>query len=136
VRRDRSRTRRRACGSGIKNICGGGWYFSASSARCAHRYAHAPETGASASGSASCARPADADPPEEGHDTPEPHRAIEGLSNDTDEQRVHERDIHWLCHGGFMDSTVSGGRLESTAGRPATVRNVTTVGRLVRKLSA
>jgi len=30
------------CGSGVKNIRGGSWYFSASSARCGRRYTHAP----------------------------------------------------------------------------------------------
>jgi len=32
-----------ACGSGIENIRGGSWYFSASSARCGRRYTHKPE---------------------------------------------------------------------------------------------
>ena len=30
------------CGSGLKNIRGGSWYFSASSARCGRRYTHDP----------------------------------------------------------------------------------------------
>jgi len=30
------------CASGLKNIRGGSWYFSASSARCGRRYTHAP----------------------------------------------------------------------------------------------
>jgi len=63
-------------------------------------------------------------------------RRIEALSNEIDQLRVHGRDIHWLCHGTSMDSTVSGAVLEKTAGTSSTVRNLNTVGRLVKKLSA
>ncbi len=63
-------------------------------------------------------------------------RRIEALSNDNDRLRLVGRDIHWLTRGRFSDSTVTGALLEKTAGAPATVRNVNTVGRLVKKLSA
>ncbi|MGD8279339.1 MAG: DUF1697 domain-containing protein [Gemmatimonadota bacterium] len=61
---------------------------------------------------------------------------VEALSNETDRLRVIGRDVHWLTRGRFSDSTVTGALLEKTAGVPATVRNVNTVGRLVKKLSA
>ena len=62
-------------------------------------------------------------------------RRIEALSDDNDRLRVVGRDIHWLTHGRFSDSSVTAALLEKTAGAPATVRNVNTVGRLVKKLA-
>jgi len=63
-------------------------------------------------------------------------RRIEALSSETDRLRVVGRDIHWLTRGRFSESTVTGALLEKAAGAPTTVRNVNTVGRLVKKLSA
>ncbi len=55
------------------------------------------------------------------------------FNNEVDEFHVHEREIYWLCHKKFSDSTFSGARLEKTLAVQTTLRNVTTVKRLAVK---
>lgn len=63
-------------------------------------------------------------------------KRILALSTPTDEFRVNEREIYWLCHTKSMASIVSGARLEKCAGMPATFRNVSTLRKLAEKYCA
>ena len=50
-----------------------------------------------------------------------------------DDFHVNGREIYWLVRGRFSDSQFTGARLEKTIGAPATIRNVTSVRKLVAK---
>jgi uncharacterized protein (DUF1697 family) len=67
------------------------------------------------------------------------HRAKQkllSLSNETNEFHVHEREIYWLCRAKkFSEAEFSGAVLEKILGMRTTLRNVTTVKRLVAKYS-
>lgn len=56
--------------------------------------------------------------------------------NPVDDFVIHDREIYWLCRARFSDSLFSGPRLEKTLGQLATVRNSTTVQKLVAKYPA
>lgn len=58
---------------------------------------------------------------------------IEGLSNAVDDLRVGRREIYWLRRSSVGESTVSGAVIERALGAEATVRNITTVERIVVK---
>lgn len=68
--------------------------------------------------------------------TPAAVAAVHALSNDVDRFVVDGREVHWLARQGMGRATVTGARFEKTVGLPATVRNVTTVGKLATKLAA
>jgi uncharacterized protein (DUF1697 family) len=55
------------------------------------------------------------------------------FNNKTDEFHFHNRELYWLCHTRFSDSTFSGPLLEKTLGVKATIRNSTTVRKIVAK---
>ena len=66
-------------------------------------------------------------------------KAQEGLMafrTDQDDFHVHAREIYWLRHGNMSDSKFSGALLEKTIKLPATLRNSTTVRKLVAKYPA
>ena len=48
---------------------------------------------------------------------------------------LHNRELYWLLRTPFGDSKFSGARLEKTLGTAVTIRNVTTVTKLVAKYS-
>ncbi|CAN5598786.1 DUF1697 domain-containing protein [soil metagenome] len=53
--------------------------------------------------------------------------------SETDEFHVHERQVYWLCRTRLSDSKFSGARLERILEMPATLRNLTTIRRLLAK---
>lgn len=63
---------------------------------------------------------------------PELRQRLIALSNDNDVLRVVGREVYWLSHSTFADSTLSGALIEKTLGGPATQRNIT----MLRKLSS
>ena len=48
---------------------------------------------------------------------------------------VHQKEVYWLCRKKMMDSEFSGAVLEKALGMPATLRNATTVRKLVALLT-
>jgi uncharacterized protein (DUF1697 family) len=60
-------------------------------------------------------------------------KALEALSTEADDLRVHDRHVLWTVRGKFMDSTVNGAQLERTIDMPGTVRNATTVRKIAAK---
>jgi uncharacterized protein (DUF1697 family) len=68
--------------------------------------------------------------------TDEAQRKLLALSNGIDYFHIHQRELYWLARQGMGRSTISGAQLEKTLGLPATMRNVTTVRKLVAKYPA
>ncbi|HRQ39395.1 MAG TPA: DUF1697 domain-containing protein [Chloroflexota bacterium] len=58
---------------------------------------------------------------------------ILAFTNEVDAFHVRGRELYWLGRKQQMQSTFSGALLEKTLGGPATVRNITTVRKLVAK---
>jgi uncharacterized protein (DUF1697 family) len=56
--------------------------------------------------------------------------------NEVDDFSVHGREVYWLCRKKMSESSFSGVLLEKTIGMPATIRNATTVKKLVAKYPA
>lgn len=56
--------------------------------------------------------------------------------NEVDDFLVHGREVYWQCRKTMSESSFSGALLEKTMGTPATVRNATTVRKLVAKYPA
>jgi uncharacterized protein (DUF1697 family) len=52
---------------------------------------------------------------------------------EVDDFRVHGREVYWLCRKRISESAFSGALLEKVLGKPATMRNATTVKRLAAK---
>lgn len=50
-----------------------------------------------------------------------------------DNFHIHGREVYWLCRTRMSDSAFSGALLEKALGMPATMRNATTVRKLVAK---
>ncbi|MBC7921372.1 MAG: DUF1697 domain-containing protein [Ferruginibacter sp.] len=53
-----------------------------------------------------------------------------------DDFHVHGREVYWLCRKKISESAFSGARLEKTMRMPATMRNATTVRKLVARWAA
>jgi uncharacterized protein (DUF1697 family) len=64
--------------------------------------------------------------------TAEARDRVMALACETDDFRVHGREIHWLRRATSSEAIVSGAALERALGAPMTARNITTV----RKLAA
>ena len=65
-------------------------------------------------------------------------KAVEKLAsfNSADNQfHIHGREVHWLCRTRFSDSAFSGAQLEKTLGMPATIRNLSTLQKMIIKYS-
>ncbi|MDB6124360.1 MAG: uncharacterized protein JWQ71_3353 [Pedosphaera sp.] len=66
-----------------------------------------------------------------------PEKAIRekllSFKSKTDEFHFHNRELYWLCHTRFSDSTFSGPLLEKILGVKATIRNSTTVRKIAAK---
>jgi uncharacterized protein (DUF1697 family) len=58
---------------------------------------------------------------------------VEAMSGETDELRFAGRELYWLCRVPTLESKVSGALVEKMLGGPMTVRNTTTVRRMVDK---
>ncbi len=58
---------------------------------------------------------------------------VRALSTASDEFRVHDREVYWVCHVKTMQSVAFGALLEKTVGIRATFRNVTTLRKLAAK---
>lgn len=71
--------------------------------------------------------------------TARPNDAAEQLllasNSKVDDFHLHGRELYWLLRTKFGDSKFSGARLEKTLGMAVTLRNVTTVAKLVAKYS-
>ena len=52
---------------------------------------------------------------------------------DVDDLHLHGREVYWLRRKRMTESAFSGALLERTLGMPATLRNSTTVGKIVAK---
>jgi len=61
----------------------------------------------------------------------EAEAALMAFRSEADDFHVHGREVYWLCRTRFGDSRFSGGRLEKCLGLPATMRNITSVQRLL-----
>jgi uncharacterized protein (DUF1697 family) len=70
----------------------------------------------------------------------QPSAAVKKLllssNSKVDEFHLHGREVYWLLRASFGDSKFSGPLLEKTLGMQVTVRNSTTVRKLVAKYSA
>jgi len=66
----------------------------------------------------------------------EAQQKLMAFRTQVDDFHVHEREIYWLCRKRISESAFSGALLEKTIGRPATMRNATTVKRLAAKYPA
>ncbi len=56
--------------------------------------------------------------------------------SEVDDFCTHGREVYWLCRKKMSESSFSGALLEKTMGTPATVRNATTVQKLMAKYPA
>ena len=63
----------------------------------------------------------------------EAKQALQPFNSDEDWFHVEGCEVYWLCFKKISDSKFSGGKLEKTLGMPATLRNVNTVNRLLKK---
>ena len=66
------------------------------------------------------------DPP-----TAEAEQKLMAFRSEVDDFRIHGREVYWLCRKKIGESSFSGALLEKTLGMPATIRNLTTVEKLV-----
>ena len=60
-------------------------------------------------------------------------KLLQSSNSKVDEFHLHGREVYWLLRARFSDSKFSGSRLEKTLGMPVTLRNSTTVRKLVAK---
>ncbi len=58
---------------------------------------------------------------------------LRSFTTDIDEFHVHGREVYWLCRKKMSESEFSGALLEKILGRPATLRNSTTVKKIASK---
>ena len=63
----------------------------------------------------------------------EARRKLTTLKTASEDFEVYDRHVLWVVRGRFSDSALSGPSLERTLGVPTTVRNSTTVRRMVEK---
>ena len=63
----------------------------------------------------------------------EAQKKLVTLRNEVDDFAVRGREVYWLCRKKVTESSFSGALLEKILGMPATIRNATTVEKLVTK---
>ncbi len=63
----------------------------------------------------------------------EAEQRLMAYRNEVDDFAVRGREVYWLCRKKMSESSFSGALLEKTIRMPATIRNATTVNRLVAK---
>jgi len=61
-------------------------------------------------------------------------KQVAAMSTDFDHLHVHGREIYWRIAGRFSDSKVTGAKVEKALGQPTTIRKVTTVEKLAKKV--
>ena len=61
-------------------------------------------------------------------------KQVLALTSDIDDFALHGRELYWRCAGRFSDSVVSGPKLEKALGQPTTMRKITTVEKLAKKV--
>ena len=66
---------------------------------------------------------------------PETYAHVHGFKTPTDEVAVVGREVWWLCRVRFVDSELSGGKLETALGAKSTFRSLTTVRAIAAKLA-
>lgn len=62
-------------------------------------------------------------------------RRANALSTPTDDLRVRDRELYWLCQTGLSESTITLPSLARALGVPSTMRKITTVRRILAKLT-
>jgi uncharacterized protein (DUF1697 family) len=67
--------------------------------------------------------------------TPDPAtiKKLAALADDVNDFHVNQREVYWLRRTSAGDSEYSGGLIEKTLGTPVTLRNATTVKKIVVK---
>ncbi|MDQ3305195.1 MAG: DUF1697 domain-containing protein [Actinomycetota bacterium] len=68
--------------------------------------------------------------------TPAMAQNAQALGSDTDELVVHDREVHWLIHGSFMDTTLKPKHWKALGVQLTTTRNTTMLAKLVAKLES
>ena len=71
------------------------------------------------------------------HTSPErgAQRKLEALGTATDHFHIAGRELYWLVGTLISESKMSGATIEKALGTPATLRNITTIRRLARRLA-
>lgn len=67
--------------------------------------------------------------------TPEAIQKLLAFNNPLNQFHVHGQELYWLCCTPISQSDISGPRLEKALGLPTTLRNQTTINKLVGKYS-
>jgi uncharacterized protein (DUF1697 family) len=62
-------------------------------------------------------------------------QAVTALSNDRDRFELHGKELHWLIHGGLMDSSVKAATLAKALDVQSTTRNTKSLRKLAARLS-
>lgn len=60
---------------------------------------------------------------------------VEALATEVDDLKVTDRELYWLLRTSFSDSKLSGATIERALGMKATIRNINTVQRILKKYS-
>jgi len=60
-------------------------------------------------------------------------RKLQALRTDKDNFHANGREIYWYCRGTLSESLVNSGQLAKTVGVPMTMRNLTSVRKLVAR---
>jgi len=55
------------------------------------------------------------------------------MKNDINEFNFYHNELYWLCRKNFSDSGIDGKKLEKALGMSATIRNSTTIKKMVDK---
>ena len=63
-------------------------------------------------------------------------RKVVALRTPVDEFHIHKKELYWGCRTRISETAISGSVLEKTIGMAMTVRNITSVRKLVGKLSS
>ena len=66
----------------------------------------------------------------------EAEQRLMAFRSEVDDFCVHGREVYWLCRKKMSESSFSGALLERTIGMPATIRNATTIEKMVAKYPA
>jgi uncharacterized protein (DUF1697 family) len=61
------------------------------------------------------------------------HNKLYTNNSDDNHFLIHDQEVYWLCRTRFSDSVFSGAQLEKTLGMPVTIRNQTTLQKMVTK---
>jgi uncharacterized protein (DUF1697 family) len=63
-------------------------------------------------------------------------RRVLGLGTPEDSLALHGRELYWGRPGRFSDSKITGAAIERALGAPTTIRNTTTIRRIVERYSS